>query len=376
MAPVVHWMPVNPLIPELEDVIRSSSLARRADALRRISALFADGASRLSDDHVQLFDDVLHRLIDEVDANARMELAHRLAAIGNAPRKVVLRLATDDDIAVARPILRQSARLMDGDLSEIAETRSEAHLLALSKRRGIGKPVTDVLIRRGNREVLRSLADNLDAQLSDANFAALINRAVQDGVLAQRIGIRPDIAPRHLRDLLLAIAPAIRQRLLASARPEMQSEIRQVLAEIPDEARAKATQHDYAAAEHRIRERRLGSNLDEASVVELAQSAQRESRQYEDLVAALAALCEVPVDVVDRLMASNRPDPVLILCKSVGWEWPTAKAIMAAMPDGPAMSSPDLDAAFDNFERLSPAAAQRVMRFWQAQFWQHATAGK
>jgi hypothetical protein len=60
----------------------------------------------------------------------------------------------------------------------------------------------------------------------------------------------------------------------------------------------------------------------------------------------------------------------------VGWGWPTAKAIMAAMPDGPPMSSPDLDAAFDNFERLSPATAQRVMRFWQVQFWQHTTAGK
>ena len=188
--------------------------------------------------------------------------------------------------------------------------------------------------------------------------------------------MRPNIAPRHLRDLLQAIAPAIRQRLLASARPEMQSEIRRALAEIPDEARAKAMQRDYAAAEHRIRERRRESNFDEASVVELAQSAQRESRQYEDLVAALAALCEVPVDVVDRLMASNRPDPVLILCKSVGWGWPTAKAVMAAMPDGPAMSSPDLDAAFDNFERLSPATARRVMRFWQVQFWQHATAGE
>ena len=48
----------------------------------------------------------------------------------------------------------------------------------------------------------------------------------------------------------------------------------------------------------------------------------------------------------------------------------------AAMPDGPPMSSPDLDAAFDNFERLSPATAQRVMRFWQVQFWQHTTAGE
>ena len=361
-------------MPELEDVIRRGSPARRADTLRRIGALFADGARRLSDDHVQLFDDVLHRLIDEVDANARMELAHRLAAIGNAPREVVRRLAKDDDIAVARPILIQSPRLADGDLLEIAEAKGEAHLLALSKRRGIGKPLTDLLIRRGNREVLRTLADNLDAQLSDANFAALIDKAIQDGVLAQKVGTRPDIPPRHLRDLVRASTLPMQQRLLAAAKPEMQSEIRRILAETSNEAQAKAAQRDYATAERRILERCRGGNLDEASVVELAKAAQYETDRYEELVAALALMCVVPIDVVDRLMASNRPDPVLILCKSVGWGWQTAKAIMTAMPEGQAMSSRDLDAAFDNFERLSPTTAQRVMRFWQVQFWQHTTA--
>jgi uncharacterized protein (DUF2336 family) len=359
---------------ELEVVIRRGSSARRADTLRRIGALFADRASRLSDEHVQLFDEVLHRLIAEVAANARMELAHRLAAISNAPREVVRCLAKDDDIAVARPILMQSPRLADCDLLEVAEAKREAHLLALSKRRGLGKPLTDVLIRRGNREVLRSLADNFDAQLSDANFAALIDRAMQDGALAQRIGIRPDIPPRHLRTLVLASRPPMQQRLLARAKPEMQAEIRRILAQSTKEAQVKASQPDYATAERRILERRRGGNLDEASVVGLANTAQCDSDKYEELVAALALMCEVPIDVVDRLMASNRPDPVLILCKSVGWGWATARAIMTAMPAGQTMFRHDLDAAFDNFERLSRTTAQRVMRFWQVQFWQHTTA--
>src|SRR5260370_14995518 len=104
-------MPVASLIPELDDVIQHGSSARRAETLRRITALFADGASWFNDDHVQLFDGVFHRLIGEVDTNARVELSHRLAPVGNAPREVVRRLAKDDDIAVARPILKQSQRL-------------------------------------------------------------------------------------------------------------------------------------------------------------------------------------------------------------------------------------------------------------------------
>jgi uncharacterized protein (DUF2336 family) len=362
-------MPVASLIPELDDVIQHGSSAHRAETLRRITALFADGASRFNDDHVQLFEDVFHRLIGEVDTNARVELSQRLAPIDNAPRELVRRLAQDDDIAVARPVLKQSQRLEESDLVEIARAKSQAHLLAVSKRKGIAEPVTDILVRRGDREVLRSLAENLDAHLSDASFAALIDRSAQDGALAEKIGLRPDIPPRLFRDLLLETTQAIQQRLLASAKPEMQSEIRRVLAEVSDKAQARAAQRDYTAAERRIFELRQEANLDEASLAEFVKN-----EQYEELVAALASLCEVPIDVVDRLMASDRADPILILGKSVGWGWQTVKAIMTAMPDGHAMSSRDLDAAFANFERLSPTTAQRVMRFWQVQYWQHTTA--
>jgi uncharacterized protein (DUF2336 family) len=362
-------MPVAALIPELEDVIRRGSSARRAGTLRRITALFADGASRFNDEHVQLFDDVFYRLIDEVDTSARVELSQRLAPIGNAPREVVRRLAKDDDIAVARPILKQSQRLEENDLVEIAQAKSQAHLLAVSKRTRTGEPVTDILVRRGDREVLRSLAENLGAQLSDASFVTLIDRAAQDGVLAEKIGLRSDIPPRLFRDLLLETTQAVQQRLLASAKPEIQSEIRRVLAEVSDNAQAKSAQRDYTAAERRILDLRQDGNLDEAALIEFAKN-----EQYEELVAALASLCAVPIDVVDRLMAGDRADPILILCKSVGWGWLTVKAIMTAMSDGHAMSSRDLDAAFANFERLSPTTARRVIRFWQVQYWRHTTA--
>ena len=48
---------------------------------------------------------------------------------------------------------------------------------------------------------------------------------------------------------------------------------------------------------------------------------------------ALAALAKVPINVVDRLMGGDRPDPVLILCKAAGLGWPTVKSIIIA-PSG------------------------------------------
>jgi hypothetical protein len=79
----------------------------------------------------------------------------------------------------------------------------------------------------------------------------------------------------------------------------------------------------------------------------------------------MASICAVPTEVVGRLMGAERPDPVLILCKSAGWSWATAAAIVAARPGGQDTSILDLDAVHADFDRLSLDTARRVARFWQ-----------
>src|SRR6516165_3488035 len=361
-------MPIVSLIPELEEVVQNGPSARRAEMLRRITTLFIEGAELFNEDHVQLFDGVLARLIDEVDADARIHLAHRLARVTNAPKEVVRRLARDEQIAVAHPILRRSQRIEEQDLVDVAQTKGQAHLLALSGRRGIGSPLTDILARRGDQEVLRSLAENLDARISDAGFAALIEAGTRDAVLAEKVGLRPGIPQRLSRDLLLESTQDIQQRLLSSTKPQMRAEMERALEEASARGAANPAEREYAAAERIVSELRRDGQLHEPAIVELARSG-----QYEQLIAALASLCEVPIKVVDRVMAGDRADPILILCKLAGWHWQTVKAVMAARPEGHALSRLDLDAAFSNFERLSPTTAQRVMRFWQVQHWHHAT---
>jgi uncharacterized protein (DUF2336 family) len=304
---------------------------------------------------------VFSRLITEIETKARSELSHRLAPVGNAPVEVVRRLAQDDDIAVAGPVLKQSPRLAETDLVDIAQTKSQAHLLAISERPGIAEPVTDVLVRRGAREVVHSVADNRDARFSNDSFFTLVDRAEQDGVLAEKVGLRPDIPPRLFRDLLLKATEVVQQRLFASAKPETQAEIRRVLAKVSHEVAAKAAPRDYSAAQRTVEALHRDGKLNEAALVDFAGKG-----QYEETVAALACLCGVPLEVVDRLMGGDRPDPVLILCKSAGWGWPTVKTIiMSRSGGGQSTSSQGLDTAYANFERLSPTTAQRVMRFWQ-----------
>jgi uncharacterized protein (DUF2336 family) len=346
------------LLPELEYVVQHGSAEKRAETLRRITSLFLDGAKAFNDEHVALFDDVIGCLIEEIEAKALAELARRISPVANAPAGVVSTLAKNDDIDVAGPVLKAAA-LSDPDLKYIAETKSQAHLLALTGRLAISETLSEILVERGNNEVARSIANNHKAQLSEDAFGTLVKRAEQDGVLAEKVGLRTDIPPRLFRQLLLQASDVVQHRLLAQAKPETQAEIRRVLAKVTDEVGAKASPRNYTAALAAVRALHAEGKLSEADIAEYAKLG-----KYEETIAALATLCAVPVEVVDRLMSGERADPVLILARSAGFGWATVKDVITARP-GPKTTAQVMDAAFENFEKLTAATAQRVVRFWQ-----------
>lgn len=348
------------LIPELEDALQHGTREKRADTLKRITSLFVDGAPSFNEEHLRLFDDIFSLLIAEIEAKARAELSLQLAPVENAPAAVVRKLAQDDDITVAGPMLTRSPRLDDAALVDIARNKGQAHLLAISGRSGIGEAVTDVLVKRGDREVIRNVADNRRARLSETAFSTLVRRAESDGILAEKVGQRPDIPPHLFRSLLMQATDVVQKRLLVKAKPETAKEIRRVLAKVSREIGAKAAPRDYSAAQRMVLALKHAGGLGEKELGDFAKDG-----RFEETVVTLSLLCQVPLDVVDRLMAAERADPVLILCKSAGFSWPTVRAIMTARPGRQGTSTQGLDEARANFERLSSPTAQRVVRFWQ-----------
>ena len=93
------------LIDDLESVIADKNIGDRAMILRRVTDLFVVASGKLSDDQVSLFDEVMGRLLQEIETSARAAFGHVLATVPNAPPKVIRMLALDDAIDVAGPIL-------------------------------------------------------------------------------------------------------------------------------------------------------------------------------------------------------------------------------------------------------------------------------
>jgi uncharacterized protein (DUF2336 family) len=122
------------LIPGLDEFVKHGDPQRRAEAARRIAELFLQGAENFRPDHVNLFDGVLIDLVPHTELAARADLAERLSVLANAPRALVGQLAREDEIMIAGPLLRRSPLIDERALIEIARTKGQGHLLAMSER--------------------------------------------------------------------------------------------------------------------------------------------------------------------------------------------------------------------------------------------------
>src|SRR5712691_560972 len=189
------------LINELEEAISHKDVAHRAETLRRLTDLFVLGSAKYSGDQIAVFDDVMRRLLDEVEVSARAAFGHRMAILPNAPPKVMRELALDSAIEVAGPVLTHSEHIDDGTLVESAKTKSQDHLLAISRRKVLPEMVTDVLVNRGNQHVALSTAKNLGAAFSEFGYSTLVRRSQSDDKLAKSVWERADIPRQHLLKL-------------------------------------------------------------------------------------------------------------------------------------------------------------------------------
>src|ERR1700761_7119098 len=210
------------LLDELQATLAHGTVARRVETLRRVTDLFSSGAVEFSDDQIALFDDVFQCLMHHIETSAKALLSNRLAPVDRAPPLTVRALAFDDLIEVAAPVLSQSERLDDQTLIETARSKSQAHLMAISTRKTLSGAVTDVLVQRGNDEVLQSVAGNPGAEFSEHGFTRLVSRAEGNDSLGARVGLLPN-PPRHpSRKLLAKASPPGRAKLQAPTEPMAQ----------------------------------------------------------------------------------------------------------------------------------------------------------
>ncbi len=351
------------LLDELQTALAHGTVARRVETLRRVTDLFLHAADDYSDEQIGVFDDVFECLLRHIEVSAKILLSKRLAPIAKAPPQTVHNLAFDDLIEVAAPMLAQSDRLTDDMLIANALSKSQAHLLAISERRTLSGAVTDVLIERGNSDVVQRTAANPGAQFSPKGLDGLIARAERDDDIAICVGLRRSIPRQHYLRLIAKASASVRARLEA-ANPRMADDISAAVGEVTRRARSTPAAMSEATkmAHGLVRSLYEDGRLNEHEVAKFAAA-----NKFDETNAALACLANVPVVLAETLMVESHTEGILILAKVATMSWSTVQTIIDMRTGILGEIHGDVEDNRLTYERLRVSTAQQVLRFHKMQ---------
>jgi uncharacterized protein (DUF2336 family) len=340
------------LIAELDDVIKAGSPSRQTRILKQVADLFQADVDRLDEIRTNVFDDVLIRLMESVDTQALIHLSTILSEIELAPRETVYRLAFHEDAAVAAPVLARSNRLSDTQLIEIAGTRGQQQLLAISARRNLSEALTEVLIGRGDAETLNALAQNAGARFSESSYGALIGNAERDESLVERLGLRLDIPAKLLRKVLAMASDAVWLRLSTASRPVTNEKAQRQASAPPSRP------IDYTEVMNEVVALNRAGKLKDPTVNRFAVRG-----EHDKVVAALAFMTEVTAEEIEPLMTSGRLYGLIVACKAARLDWSTTTQIIRARPGCAPVTKRELEQGREVFDALLLSVAQWTVRF-------------
>ena len=155
-------------------VLNGASDTKERDQLfRSMAQLYSYVSTRVDDDQVAQYDEVLCQLAELVEVEARTHVAKLLAPLDRAPGTVVNKLA-NDQIEVAGPLLEFSNVLSDDDLIEIISLKSEAHRVAIAGRQSVPERVGEAIATHGGNSSVARLVRNSGAELGQSTLEKLV----------------------------------------------------------------------------------------------------------------------------------------------------------------------------------------------------------
>ena len=347
-------------LQELEEAVTRGTPESRKRALWHTTDVMIAG--RYSDDEIWTFGAVIGRLADEIEVAARAQLARQLARFDRAPVNIIHKLAFDDSIDVAGPVLRESERLEPYALVANACTKSQTHMLAIAERKSIDESVTDVLVTRGDQKVVSSVARNNGARFSDFGFLHMIKRAEGDSILAEQLGLREDI-PRHIFQQLIAKASDDVKKRLERERPGIIEQIQSSVSDVTGELQSKfgPVSRTYYVAKRVVTTQFQQGNLNENSI-----SGYARAHRLEEVTIGLSLLCSLPGDVIERAVLDRNRETLLILAKALEFSWETTMSLLFLGAKEHRITAQELRELESELGRLNVETSRSVLEFYRS----------
>ncbi|MBH0236315.1 DUF2336 domain-containing protein [Methylobrevis albus] len=307
---------------------RDPTSDRRNELMRSVAALFAVTSEKCSHEEIEIYDQVLGRLADMVEVEARAYASAKIAPLRRAPENTVRRFARDD-IRVAGPVLGLSPVLNDVDLLAIADGFGRDHLAAMAGRANLSEEVTDLIIERGDPDVRRTIAANTGATISACALQVLVDQALADVATATALGNRPDTPDGVIADLVQRASAEVRRAFMARGL-DKDAEVIAGASKVAHERMSNSYWiglYDFETAWARLLQLGGSKNMSEALLVRFAME-----DRFPEAVAAFALITSISLEEAKHWLVRADTDPFLTVAKAYGFRYQTIQALLKVGP--------------------------------------------
>ncbi|MFT3809290.1 MAG: DUF2336 domain-containing protein [Micropepsaceae bacterium] len=347
-------------LTRLIDLAREPSSEKRRELLREMTELFMAGPDTYSEAENGQFGQILGMVAREMEMEVRQNLATRLANVANAPRSLIVQLASDE-ISVASPVLTRSIVLQDHDLIAVAKLKSQEHLHAIAGRAQVSPAVSDELVARGDEKVLVRLASNAGAALSENAMEALTEKAQTVEALRRPMVTRADLPPHLLNEMFFAVSAELKRVIMnrmADIDPSIiDGAIRQT--ERRMKMRANTPDPEQAKADAFMAQLSKSGPVTEGMLVNLAKQ-----KRATEVAIVFAKLAGLDLMTSKRVLNDPNPEALAIAARACRFDRQTFSTLALSRAE----ETRSLSAAYELLElydKVPVEAAQRVMRFWR-----------
>ncbi len=175
------------------------------NAFRRLSDMLLLPASMLPPQERAFAIDILQAALEHAATEVRVQLAERLSRMGKIAPSLVLRLARDNDVSVATPVLRLSEAIGNADLIEILKNGQPDRAMIIASRSVLPSDVAAEIAKSGNDAALAAALENAGAVFEPGVVANLAERVRNDEQLATLLLERPEMIPACALDLFWSV---------------------------------------------------------------------------------------------------------------------------------------------------------------------------
>jgi uncharacterized protein (DUF2336 family) len=146
------------------------------------------------------------------DTATKAEIAAKLAPCDWAPHDIIRFLAFEP-IEVSAVIIEKSSKLTQKDMIELAEAGTTEHRKVLAMRANLCLAVSDTLARPGEAIVLRALANNSTAEISENTLDICLTVARDNPKLREALARRHDLTTDFATQLCIMLPENWREEL-------------------------------------------------------------------------------------------------------------------------------------------------------------------